>query len=351
MPPASDGAWDASWRSLGFLVADWIEAHCPVPDGFRQGAELKMYDWQLRCTVNHYRIRPEARVGQLAPAFHNRRSQVVAPQKTGKGPWAASIICAEGAGPVVFAGFAGKDDGYACSDHGCGCGWEIPLRPGQPMGRSWPTPLIQLLATSEDQTDNTYRPFQAMVKLGPLSDLMRVGEQFTRIGEDGRIEVVTSSALGRLGNPITFAVHDETGTYTQRNGMLRVAAVMRRGAAGMGGRILETTNAWDPAEDSTAQRTAESSATDLFRFHRLPPANLSYRDKRDRRKIHRFVYSGSTVQDGGHVDLDSIEAEAAELLEKDPEQAERFFGNKLVQGQGAWLSADAWSAAYAGAAS
>jgi hypothetical protein len=343
MPPASNGDW-GGWPSLGFLVADWVSAHCPIPDGFRKGDDFVMYEWQLKCTVRHYRVKPDAVLGQLAPAFHYRRSQVVAPQKTGKGPWSASIICAEAVGPVVFAGWATGGEVYRCEDFGCGCGWEREYAPGEPMGRPWPTPLIQLLATSEDQTDNVYRPFQAMVKLGPLAEQMRVGEQFTRIGEEGRVDVVTSSALARLGNPITAALQDETGTYSQRNGLIRVAETQRRGLAGMGGRAIETTNAWDPAEDSVAQRTAESSRPDIFRFHRLPLANLSYRDKRERRKIHAYVYEGSD-----HVDLDAIEAEAAELLERDPEQAERFFGNRLVQGSGAWLDTELWDRAFAGA--
>jgi hypothetical protein len=42
----------------------------------------------------------------VAAAFQNRRSQIVAVQKVGKGPWSASIICAEAVGPVVFCGFA-----------------------------------------------------------------------------------------------------------------------------------------------------------------------------------------------------------------------------------------------------
>src|SRR5258707_13410614 len=87
-----------------FVAADWIEAHCIVPDGlgFLRRDPFVMYDWQLWCTVNHSRIKPTAKIGQLATAFHYRRSQVIAPQKIGKGPWTATIVAAEGAGPVVF---------------------------------------------------------------------------------------------------------------------------------------------------------------------------------------------------------------------------------------------------------
>lgn len=322
-----------------WVACDWIEHHCVVPDGFRKGAPFEMYDWQLWCTVNHYRVRPEAKFGQLATAFHYRRFQVVAPQKTGKGPWTAALCAAEGVGPVVFAGWARGGEVYDCRDHGCGCGWSYEYEPGEPMGRPWPTPLIQLTAFSEEQTDNVYRPLQSMIRNGPLGDLMRVGEAFIRLPNGGRIDVVTSSAQSRLGNPITFALQDETGIWTVANKMDRVATTQRRGAAGMGGRTGETTNAWDPSEDSVAQRTAESARPDIFRFHRLPPAGLSYRNKAERRRIHRHVYAGSR-----HVDLDAIEAEAAELLERDPAQAERFFGNRIVYGAGSWCDGDRWDA-------
>ena len=162
--------------------------------------------------------------------------------------------------------------------------------------------------------------------------------------------VVTSSANSRVGNPISFAFQDETGLYTKQNKMRKVAEAQRRGAAGMGGRTIETTNCWDPAEESVAQSTYESLAEDVFRFYRNPDLALrdskghvlSYRDKRQRRRIHEYVYEGSWW-----VNLDSIEAEAAELMEKDPAQAERFFGNRVVHGAGAWLPDGLWDGAYA----
>ena len=328
--------------TLGYLVADWIEAHCTIPDGFLKGDPFVLYDWQLWIAVNHYRVKPEAKIGQLAPAFHYRRSQIVAPQKIGKGPWAASVTAAEAIGPVLFDGWSSKGDQYRCIDNGCTCGFEFDYDPGDPKGKPWPTPLIQLLATSEDQVANVYRPLQAMAKSYPLDGLMGVGESFIRLPNGGRVDTVSASATARLGNPITFAIQDETGLYTRQNKLLNVAETMRRGAAGMGGRVIETTNAYNPAEESVAQRTAESSREDIFRFHRLPPATWSYKNKAERRKIHRLVYEGAK-----HIDLDAIEAEAAELLEKDPTQAERFFGNRIVHGLGSWLAEGLWESSSA----
>jgi hypothetical protein len=317
--------------TLGFLVADWKEAHCTIPDGFRMGEPFVETDWQLWATVNHYRVKRSATVGQLAPAFHFRRSQIVLPQKAGKGPWSASDALAQASGPVLFAGWAEGGEVYDCRDFGCGCGFVYEYEPGEPMGQPWPTPLIQVTAFSEDQAANIWRPLQAMVKAGPLADLMRVGEEFVRVGDLGRVDKVTSSAKSRLGQPITAAYQDEVGLWTKQSGMVAVAETQRRGLAGMGGRAVETTNAFDPSEDSVAQRTFESRAADVFRLFPQADAALSFGDKRERRKILRQVYRGVPW-----VDLDAIEAEALELMEKDRPQAERFFGNRLV------ATADAW---------
>lgn len=341
MVAADDGTWALDFPTL-FVVPDWITRHCrlqsvggvddtPMP--------FEMYDWQLRITANLYRVKPTAQLGQLSTAFAYRRVQAVAPQKSGKGPWAASIVVAEGVGPVLFNGWARGGERYRCSDHRCGCGWVYEYEPGEPMGRSWNQPLIQITATSEDQTDNTYRPLQAMIRNGPLAEVMKVGEQFIRLPGDGRIDVVTASAQSRLGNPITFAVQDETGIWTVGNGMTKVATTQRRGLAGMSGRSLEQTNAWDPTEGSVAQKTAETKVKDVYRFHRVPPKDLDYARKADRRKIHAAVYRGSA-----HIDLDAIEGEAAELLEKEPAEAERFHGNRITAGMGTWLLQDRWDA-------
>ena len=351
----SDSVGVVDFPTLGDLLDAWTEQHCRVPDGFSRGKPFRKYDWQFWVTANHYRIREDAKWiperPMLNQAFTYRRSLVVGPQKSGKGPEAATITAAEAVGPSVFGGWAKRGEGYDCKrDGGCPCGWYFDYEAGEPKGIRHPSPLIQLTATSQEQVDNVYRPLVAMIHLGPLKHTLKPRENFIRIMGNSddpdmdRIDAVTSSALSRLGNPISFALQDETGTYTTSNKMRNVAETQRRGAAGMGGRTMEHTNPWDPAENSVAQATWESQTEDVFKFYRIPPTKLRFMDKRDRRKILEFAYAGSD-----HVNLDSIEAEAAELMEKDPAQAERFFGLRVVQGAGAWLSDDLWNGAWAGA--
>lgn len=297
--------------TLGFLVADWIEANCAIPDGEQAGEPFVPTDEQLRFLLWHYRLRPKAKAGEKpSRAFVYRRSLLVRPQKWGKGPLSAAIICAEAAGPVVFDG------------------WDAD---GDPVGRSWPTPWIQLCAVSEDQTDNVWTALVPMIELGSLqADIPDTG--LTRInvigqgGSSGKIEPVTSSANSRLGQRITFAVHDEPHSWTQRNGGIKLADTQRRNLAGMGGRAIETTNAWDPAEDSVAQRTFEAAVDDVYRDY-PEPLKGSFRNKRERRKVLKHAYAGAPW-----VDLDRIEAEIVELLPTDPNQAERFYGNRIVAG-------------------
>jgi hypothetical protein len=322
-----------------FVAADWVSAHCVVPDGFAKGDPFELVDWQLWALLNFYRVKPTATVGQLAPAFFYRRSQIVLPQKAGKAPYSAAHICVEGVGPALFAGWAVGGEVWDCRDHGCGCGWSYEYRPGEPMGVPWPTPLIQVTATSEEQCDNIYDALRPMIDAGPLTDLIpKTGEEFIRLPNGGRIDVVTSNATSRLGQRVTFVPQDEVGLWASPQ-MLKIGAVQRRGLAGMGGRAEETTNAWDPSEHSVAQMTAESRRPDIFRLHPEPPISLSYTNKAERRKIHRQVYRGCHW-----VDLDAIEAEAQEIIEHDPVQAERFFGNRAVAGGGKAFDAEVFAA-------
>lgn len=327
-------------HTLGFLATDWIEAHCRVPGGVYEGEALTFNGWQLFCTVNHYRIIPDAVVDDrrlLAP-FHYRRSIIVGPQKCGKSPWGAGMILLEAVGPSLFAGWAAGGESYRCEDHGCECGWEYDYQPGEAMGVPRRKSLIGLLAYAETQTQNVYEPLQTMIHSGPLAEFVKVREGFIRTPNRGKIIPLSAAAKSKLGQPLTGGLGDESGLYTASNRVLDTWQTMRRGIAAMQGRTIELTNPWDPMENSAAQQAFESRRPDIFRYYRKPPIDLDYKKKRDRHKIHLHVYA-----DSPWVDPASIDAEADELVETDPTQAERFFGNRLVQGLGSFLTDEMWS--------
>lgn len=321
------------------VALDWIEAHCVVPDQDDAGSPFIMSDDQFRFVANHYTVKPKANQKSKGSNFVFRRSQYVRAQKFGKSPLVAATICLEGVGPALFDGWALGGEVYDCRDHGCGCGWVYEYEPGEPMGRLWSTPLIQVTATSEDQTGNTYDALRPMIELGPLADLIpKTGEEFIRLPGGGRIMTVTSAAISRVGQRVTFVPQDETGLWTKSNKGHELANAQRRGLAGMDGRALETTNAWNPADDSVAQRTYESDSDDIQRDFVQPPKDLDFTKKSDRRKIIAFNYKAAPW-----VNPEAIEALAAEMMKHDAATAERFFGNRLVVGNGRWLTEPEWS--------
>jgi hypothetical protein len=310
--PWKGPSFPGEFPTLGYDVGEWIAAHCVIPDGDHVGQPFILTDEQLHFLLFHYRIDP------ITGKFVYRRSQLVRSQKWGKGPLTAAVICVECQGDVV-------PDGWDAN--------------GEPVGRPWATPWVQVTAVSQDQTDNIWRCLQPMIELGPLADVIPdTGETRINLPGGGRIEPVTASARSRLGQRITLSIQDETHSWLETNGGHKLADNQRRNLAGMGGRAMETTNAWDPAELSVAQLTAESPRADIYRDHILgPPASLH--NKRERRKALKVVYG-----DSWWVDLDRIDAEAEELADRDPVQAERFYFNRVVATSDAWLDGELWDA-------
>lgn len=331
------------------VTAAWIEAHCVIPDQEHRGEPFLLGDDQLRFVANHYLVKSNAiaagtrvngRLVRAVDAFVHRRSQLVRAQKWGKSPLVSAFVCLEGVGPAVFDGFAESGDVYECAEHGCFCGWVYEYEVGEPRGKPWVSPLIQITATSEDQTDNTYDALRPMIELGPLGEVIpKTGTEFIRLPNGGRIDAVTSKGNSRLGQRVTFVVQDETGLWLESNGGWNLSKKQRQGLAGMGGRAIETTNAWNPADNSVAQQTYEAKSKDINKDFEQPPADLDFKLKRDRRKIFEFNYRAAPW-----VSLDAIEGEASEMLGTAPADAERFFGNRIVAGSGSWMDMPKWEA-------
>jgi hypothetical protein len=310
--------------SLGYAVAELIESKCAIPDGDHAGEPYLLTDEMLRFLLWHYRINPDASYDATNRAWRNsfvydRGSQLIRPQKWGKGPFISAMVCAEAdsEGPVRFDG------------------WDAD---GEPVGKPWPTPWIQITAISEDQTDNVYRALLPMIERGSISaDIPDTGETRINLPGGGRIEPVTSASKSRQGQRITFAPEDEVQSWTEHNGGRKLADTQRRNLAGMGGRWVETGNAWDPAEESVAQQTSELKEPGVF-FDDVEPGEGSIRNKVERRRMLKKVYA-----DSWWVDLDRIESEIAALIDRDPAQAERYFLNRKRASEDSAFSPEQWA--------
>lgn len=302
----------SEYATLGPVVTDWIQRHCVIPDGPHMGEPFVLTDEMVAFVNNFYAVDVKAQRWAFP-----RGAQLMRPQKWGKGPFSAALICAEAAGPVlpVF-----DENGELVS------------------GRAWDTPWIQVTAVSEDQTANVFRALLPMIQLSDSLNMEIADTGLTRVNlpGGGYIEPVTASARSRLGQRITFAVQDEVHSWVQTNGGLQLADNQRRNLAGMGGRFIETTNAYDPVENSVAQRTFENEPGVLL-DDREPVAG-SVRNKRERRKVLKQVYG-----DSWWVDLDRIEDEIDALVSHgDGAQAERFFLNRKIASEGAAFDVEAF---------
>jgi hypothetical protein len=303
--------------TLGYGIGEWIEANVVIPDGYRRGEQYRLTDEMWRFLLRYYRI-DQAQECLLCYGGQLRRSQ-----KWGKDPFGAAIILAEAQGPARFDG------------------WDAA---GEPVGAPYPTPYIPCLGTSEEQTDNTYLPLLDMIRLGPLVNLpgMDAGETRVKLPSGGTIEPVTASARARLGQRMTFATLTESHLWTLQGGFRRLAGAVKRNIAGMDGRWLELTNAWDPTEGSEAQVTADSANERVY-IDTVEPKRVD--DLSDDEALYRELlrqYGDSAIERGGWVNVRGRimhEARSAAHLEAD---RRRFFLNEIVTGESAFVDPVRW---------
>lgn len=319
--------YDGEVPTLGYEIIQWVADHLVIPDGDLRGQPFVMTEWQQQFTVDFYALDPTT--GKRI----NRRGAAILSKGIGKSPWAATLATAEFVGPVVFDG------------------WDSH---GRPVGRRWETPWIQIAATAEDQTDNTYSSLHQMIQ---ESD--RLNEEYpeidagrTRIYMRGnlgaKIEPVTSEAGTREGQRITFAVMDETGLWIPRNGGVSLASTIRRNVAKTGGSSIETSNSYVPGEDSVAEATATTrtamlegrtkSKTGIVYLHAQAPADTDLSDRDSLIAGLKQAY-----MDTPWIDYERLVEEIYDPA-TDPADARRFYLNQIVSAQDSWVSIQDWDA-------
>lgn len=300
--------------SLGWALADELDEIFPW---------MPCTNEQVRKLVEFYRIDPIRNRRAI------RRGQFMGPKGVGKSPEAAKFAVAELCLDVVFDG------------------WDAD---GDPVGRPWvkPTPLVQIAAVSLDQTDNTYGALLELLSEddGAAADLLGldVGDTRTlrRDNHRARIDKVTASAGAREGQPVVFAVKDETHLWLPTNGGRTLSRTINRNTAKMDGSTLETTNAYDPALNSVAQitdeRVTKHHPEGVYQWKPQARHVKSLRNRRSVRAALRKVY----------VDADWVNLDRQLDEIDDPETTEadyrRFFLNEVWAGSDAAWEAPQWAA-------
>lgn len=160
----------------------------------------------------------------------------------GKDPVAAGLGVGHLFGPTLF-------------DH-----WEGD----RPIGRDNPNAWVQMVAVSQQQTQNTMKLFPSLIS---AEARRRYGIQVGRqnvwgMGDTRQIEAVTASVMAIEGGRPSLIVRNETQNWNSSNGGHAMAGAIEGNAAksevGSPARMLDICNAYRPGEDSVAQRAREA---------------------------------------------------------------------------------------------
>lgn len=245
MPPAGRKSFvpqfDGHVPSLGYHVADWIEAFCCHGPGDVAGEPIELDEEQLEFLVEAYRIDPATGRRTHDEAVFSR------PKGRAKSELAGFIGTAEGFGEVRFDGW----DAY-----------------GQPVARPIRTPLLKCLATEESQAGNTFENIAFIAaEWGPdvhpdLYGGIKGVRQYQSasslwIPGGGEIRACTAGAASKDGGKETWVCADESHLYTTRETRSMYATVRRN----LGKRkiaepwMMQTTTMYRAGENSIAEQT------------------------------------------------------------------------------------------------
>lgn len=325
--------------TLGYTMIDWYADELNAPDD-PNGGPLVLTREQEDFVLAWYAIDPKT------GRFLHHRGLLGRPRGWGKSPILGAIGLGEGLGPCVFDG------------------WDAD---GQPVGKPWSmvrTPLIHVAAVSEDQTKNTWDAILEMAA-GPMVDDYRGVELLdTFINFPvGQMQRITSSARSVKGARTILGIMDQTEEWVRSNGGLVLAQNMRTNAAKVGGRTLESPNAFIPGEGSVAeesaayaQKIAEGRARNkgLLYDHREAPADTDLTDRTSLIAGLRFAYGDSSDHPDGCVLHDPpcdpgwapIEGNADMFWDpaNDVQKLRSDFLNQITHASDSWVTRPEWNA-------
>lgn len=322
--------------TLGYLVADWMEDYLLQPDTEEVSPFIPTQE-QLEFLVRLYRLDPSSGRRLVSRAVLSR------PRGWGKSPFVAAIAIAEALAPVL------------CD------GWDVN---GQPVGVPWVsrrTPLVQICATTDDQTANTWDAVLEMLRGSRAQEDYGVDplDSFVALRR-GRIETRTSSGTSVKGARCVCAVMDQTETWLPGNRGPYLAQTLRNNASKLGGITLETPNAFTVGQHSVAESTArfaeqvksgkvkKEARASLLYDHRQAPLDTDLSSRASLIKGLRIAYGDSAADPAGclihepactpgWVDLERIATDFWNT-DNDPVQMSADYLNQISAASDAYVS-------------
>lgn len=322
--------------TLGWYAIDWIEAMFSKP-GAGEYDPYQLYEEMKIFLLNFYAIDPKRGKQRY------NRGVLSRPRGWGKSPNVGVMLMLEGLGDVVFDG------------------WDAN---GQPVGKPWSAvtlPNITLAAVSQDQTDNTWDPLKDMLEVSPVMEyydgiIPRASEI---VLPRGKVQKITASASSAKGKGSVFCALDQTESWVPSNGGIKLYNVLSSNVAKMGGRYIETPNAFYHGEDSVAEnsynywRMAQEGrlrAPRLYYDHREAPGSLDIEVYDELIEALRISYGDASGDhrgcaihmppcEPGHKDIEIL---ADTIMDPNKEEADTRadFLNQVVSAADAWLQHD-----------
>ena len=227
--------------------------------------------------------------------------------------------------------------------------WGIPE--GQPLGTQHPAAWVQIAAVSQDQTRSTMTLFPGMFSKRAIAEYrIDLGKEIIYADKGrARIEAVTSSPRAMEGGRPTFVLLNETHHWVDSNQGHEMAAVIERNstksADGMS-RTLALTNAYEPGEDSVAERTRE--AFESVEAGRVADVGLFYDSLEapaEAKLTEAWIEPTLRAVRGDSTWLD-IERLKASILDvrNPPSRSRRFWFNQITAAEDAYLAPFEWDA-------
>lgn len=256
----------------------------------------------------------------------------------GKDPLIATYSAFEFVGPCRFAEVA--DEGNE---------WGVP--PGQPLGQQHPAAWVQIAAVSQDQTRNTMTLFPSILTKRALDEYrIDLGKEIIYADKGrARIEAVTSSPRALEGGRPTAVNMGETHHWLESNSGHEMAAVIERNAtksADGQSRTLANTNAFEPGEDSVAERTRD--AYEAVEAGRAVDTGLFYDSLEappEAKLTEAWIVPTLRAVRGDSTWLD-VERLKASILDvrNPPSRSRRFWYNQIAAAEDAWMARYEWDA-------
>jgi hypothetical protein len=240
----------------------------------------------------------------------------------GKDPLAAVIAAVEIIGPARFGG------------------WDPD---GNPLAIDNPVGYVQVYGVAKDQTKNTMRLFPSLFTPAAVRrfDLDINKEIVYALGGSRVIEAMTSSAATSEGGRPTLVIANETHHWKSNNGGHDVEDTLQRNLAKAPygtARRLAITNAFNPAEDSVAQRDRE--AFEAMQSGEVVDVGMMYdtleAGPRAQLTAEQIPFYIAAVR--GDAVWISIESGLRFILDKrrSPSSSRRFWFNQVVSREDSW---------------